>query len=132
MEPNENPAAENDKQESDQPSGSPTGRGREQAAKARELGERWIGQLQDMIDQAGRQAGPVLRDVAAKAAELAAVAAEHAGPVAHKAADVTEHVGDRLATRSKDLAADLRKAAEAARTQGQDGGSGTSDEPPKA
>jgi hypothetical protein len=70
-----------------------------------------------MIDQAGRQAAPLLRDVAAKAAELAAVAAENAGPVAHKAANVTEHVGDRLAARSKDLAADLRKAAEAARTQ---------------
>jgi hypothetical protein len=90
---------------------------REQAARARELGERWVGQLQEMIDQAGRQAGPVLRDVAAKAAELAAVAAENAGPVAHKAASVTEHVGDRLAARSKDLAADLRRAAEAARAQ---------------
>jgi ABC-type transporter Mla subunit MlaD len=76
-----------------------------------------ISQLQVMIDQAAKTAGPVLRDVAAKAAELAAVAAENAGPVAHKAADVTEHVGDRLAARSKDLAADLRKAAEAARTQ---------------
>jgi hypothetical protein len=30
---------------------------------------------------------------------------------------VTEHVGDRLASRSKDLAADLRKAAEAGRAQ---------------
>jgi hypothetical protein len=90
---------------------------REQAARARELGERWIGQLQEMIDQAGRQAGPVLRDVAAKAAELAAVAAQNAGPVAHKAANVTEHVGDRLASRSKDLAADLRRAAESSRAQ---------------
>ena len=41
---------------------------REQAARARETAERWLGQLQDMIDQAGRQAAPVLRDVAAKAA----------------------------------------------------------------
>jgi hypothetical protein len=88
---------------------------REQVEKARELGERWLGQLQVMIEEAGKTAGPVLRDVAAKAAELAAVAAENAGPVAHKAANVTEHVGDRLAVRSKDLAADLRKAAEAAR-----------------
>jgi hypothetical protein len=100
--------------------GEPSGGGstrREQAARAREMGERWIGQLQEMIEEAGKTAGPVLRDVAAKAAELAAVAAENAGPVAHKAADVTEHVGDRLAARSKDLAADLRRAAEAARSQ---------------
>jgi hypothetical protein len=104
----------------EQPEGEQPGAGgqnplRDQGARARELGERWLGQLQEMIDQAGRQAGPVLRDVAAKAAELAAVAAENAGPVAHKAASVTEHVGDRLAARSKDLAADLRRAAEASR-----------------
>jgi hypothetical protein len=101
--------------QSEQPGGAATRR--EQAARAREAGERWLAQLQDMIEEAGKTAGPVLRDVAAKAAELAAVAAENAGPVAHKAADVTEHVGDRLAVRSKDLAADLRKAAEAARAQ---------------
>jgi hypothetical protein len=99
----------------DQPVASGQSPRREQAARARELGEHWLGQLQEMIDQAGRQAGPVLRDVAAKAAELAAVAAENAGPVAHKAASVTEHVGDKLAARSKDLAADLRRAAETAR-----------------
>jgi hypothetical protein len=102
----------------EQPEGQePTGQSqfRDQAGKARELGERWMGQLQEMIDQAGRQAGPILRDVAAKAAELAAVAAENAGPVAHKAASVTESVGDKLAVRSKDLAADLRRAAETAR-----------------
>ena len=100
--------------------GEPAGGGsprREQVEKVRELGERWLGQLQEMIEEAGKTAGPILRDVAAKAAELAAVAAENAGPVAHKAANVTEHVGDRLAARSKDLAADLRRAAEAARAQ---------------
>ena len=105
----------------DQPgAGEPAGGGsprREQVEKARELGERWLGQLQVMIEEAGKTAGPVLRDVAAKAAELAAVAAENAGPVAHRAANVTEHVGDRLAARSKELAADLRRAAEASRGQ---------------
>ena len=110
-----------EQQDAEQQDASGRSYGREQAARARELGERWVGQLQEMIDQAGRQAGPVLRDVAAKAAELAAVAAENAGPVAHKAASVTEHVGDRLAARSKDLAADLRRAAEAARAQATQG-----------
>ena len=116
--------------------GDPAGGGssrREQAARARELGERWVGQLQEMIEEAGKTAGPVLRDVAAKAAELAAVAAENAGPVAHKAANVTEHVGDRLAARSKELAADLRKAAEAARTQaGRSDDESKPDDAPKA
>ena len=100
--------------------------------QARAAAEKMIAQLQVMIDQTGKTAGPVLRDVAAKAAELTAVAAENAGPVAHKAANVTEHVGDRLAARSKDLAADLRKAAEAARTrnaEGTDEGSKPDDAP---
>jgi hypothetical protein len=108
---------------------------REQVEKARELGERWLSQLQVMIEEAGKAAGPILRDVAAKAAELAAVAAENAGPVAHKAANVTEHVGDRLAARSKDLAADLRKAAEASRAQTAAGDADAetkSDDAPKA
>ena len=122
MEQNDKPAAERAGQDGEQPGGPASGGRREQAAKARELGEKWVGQLQEMIDQAGRQAGPILRDVAAKAAELAAVAAEHAGPAAHRAADVTEHVGDRLAARSKDFAADLRKSASSARSQGGDGG----------
>jgi hypothetical protein len=116
--------------DANEPAGGGSSR-REQVEKARELGERWLGQLQVMIEEAGKTAGPVLRDVAAKAAELAAVAAENAGPVAHKAADVTEHVGDRLAVRSKDLAADLRKAAEAARAQaaGQSGEPAEPEEP---
>jgi hypothetical protein len=118
------------------PAGEPQSGGssrREQMEKARELGERWLGQLQVMIEEAGKTAGPVLRDVAAKAAELAAVAAENAGPVAHKAANVTEHVGDRLAARSKDLAADLRKAAEVARTRaGQSDDESKPDDAPKA
>jgi hypothetical protein len=115
-------------EQNEQPSGDPTGSNprREQVERAKELGERWMGQLQVMIEEAGKTAGPVLRDVAAKAAELAAVAAENAGPVAHKAANVTEQVGDKLAARSKDLAADLRKAAEAARAQNADN---STDEP---
>jgi hypothetical protein len=118
MDPNENP--------------QPGNKAREQAAKARDLGEKWVGQLQEMIDQAGRQAGPVLRDVAAKAAELAAIAAEHAGPVAHKAADMTEQVGDKVAARSKVLATDLRKAAENSRASQQAEGVDVTDvEPPK-
>jgi hypothetical protein len=99
---------------SNEPGGNP------RLDQARASAEKMIGQLQVMIDQAGKTAGPVLRDVAAKAAELAAVAAQNAGPVAHKAASVTEHVGDRLAVRSKELAADLHKAAEAARARNAD------------
>lgn len=102
---------------------------REQAQRTREAAQQWLGQLQTMIDNVGRQAGPVLRDVAAKAAELAAVAAENAGPVAHKAADVTEQVGVRVAARSKVLAADLRRQAGEGKPDatGDNDGEGTGD-----
>jgi len=72
-------------------------------------------QLQQMIDSLATQAGPVMREVAAKAAELAALAGQRAGPIAHRAADATERVGGRVAERSKEMAAELRRqqAAEA-------------------
>ena len=69
-------------------------------------------QLQQMIDTLATQAAPVMREVAAKAAELAAVAGEKAGPFAHKAAGMTESVGQRVAARSKEMAADLRRPRE--------------------
>jgi hypothetical protein len=72
-------------------------------------GREMLIQLQQMIDTVAVQAGPVMREVAAKAAELAAVAGEKAGPVAHRAAAVTESVGQRVAARSKVMAADLRR-----------------------
>ncbi len=86
------------------------------AAAGREM----LVQLQQMIDTLATQAGPVMRDVAAKAAELAAVAGEKAGPLAHRAAGMTENVGQRVAARSKVMAEDLRRPrAEDAAATGQ-------------
>jgi hypothetical protein len=88
-------------------------------------GREMLVQLQQMIDTLATQAGPVMRDIAAKAAELAAVAGEKAGPLAHKAAGMTETAGQKLAARSKEVAADLRKPREGA-------GADTMDEHPSA
>lgn len=66
-------------------------------------------QLQGMIDTVAVKSGPVLREVAAKAAELAAVAGERAGPIAYKAAEATQKFGQRVADTSKEVAADLRR-----------------------
>jgi hypothetical protein len=66
-------------------------------------------QLQGMIDTVAERSGPVLREVAAKAAELAAVAGERAGPIAYKAAEATQKIGQRVAETSKEVAADLRR-----------------------
>ena len=79
--------------------------GGERASAGREM----LVQLQQMIDTLATQAGPVMREVAAKAAELASVAGEKAGPIAHRAAGVTESVGQRVAARSKEMAAELRR-----------------------
>jgi len=74
-------------------------------------GREWLAQLQHMIDRVTAEAVPVARDVAAKAAELAAVAGEKAGPFARRAADVTSDVGIRVAERSRRFADDLRQRA---------------------
>ena len=67
-----------------------------------------IRQLDSIIESLTSYATPVLREIAAKAAELAARAGEAAGPVAQRAADKSEAVGDRLATKGREVAADLR------------------------
>jgi hypothetical protein len=64
-----------------------------------------------MIDTVATQAAPVVRQIGAKAAELAAVAADRAGPLAHRAADATADASVRIAERSRTLAADLRARA---------------------
>jgi hypothetical protein len=79
------------------------------AGSAGAAGREWLAQLQSMIENAATQAGPVLREVAAKAAELAAIAGEKAGPVAARAAELTAEAGHRIAERSRDFAADLRR-----------------------
>ncbi|MEO8469028.1 MAG: hypothetical protein ABI573_05105 [Chloroflexota bacterium] len=79
----------------------------------------WLSQLQAMIENITEQAGPVLRQVSAKAAELAVVAGEKAGPVAARAAELTAEAGSRLAEKSRDIAADLRRE-QAAKAAGAD------------
>jgi hypothetical protein len=76
-------------------------------------GREMLVQLQQMIDTLATQAAPVMREVAAKAAELAAVAGEKAGPAAYRAAGVTQKVGERVAARSKEVAGQLRRQQEA-------------------
>jgi len=71
--------------------------------------ERMLAQLQSMIDSIATQATPVVKQIGAKTAELAAAAADRAGPIAHKAADATAGASVRIASRSREFAADLRR-----------------------
>jgi hypothetical protein len=59
-----------------------------------------IRQLDSIIDSLTTYATPVLREIAAKAAELAAMAGEAAGPVAQRATDRTEVAGDTAVAKS--------------------------------
>jgi hypothetical protein len=67
-----------------------------------------VRQLEAIIGNLTTFATPVLREIAARAAELAAKAGEAAGPVAHKAAAATEQVGERLAAKGHGIASGLR------------------------
>ena len=75
------------------------------SAKARE----WVSQLQAMIENLATQATPVIKEIGAKAAELAALAGDKAGPVARKAAEVTGDAGQKLAMKSREFATELRR-----------------------
>jgi hypothetical protein len=72
----------------------------------------WMAQLQAMIDGVTTAAAPHVREIAAKAAELAAKAGEAAGPIAKRAATATSDVGQKVAAKSRDFAADMRRMAE--------------------
>jgi hypothetical protein len=68
-----------------------------------------LAQLQSIIEDLARQSEPTVREIAAKAAELAAVAGRKAGPLAQRAAEVTGSVGEKVANRGTEMAADLRR-----------------------
>jgi len=97
--------------------GEPTDDGSGSAKSAGATGREWLAQLQTMIENAATQAAPVMREVAAKAAELAAVAGEKAGPVAARAAELTAEAGHKIAERSRDFATEIRRD-QAARGEG--------------
>ena len=65
-----------------------------------------LAQFQHLIEQV--VSAPVTREVAAKAAELAAVAAERAGPAARSIAARTELVGQSVAERATTFASSMR------------------------
>lgn len=74
-------------------------------------GKEWVAQLQSMIDNLTTNAAPVVREIGAKAAELAALAGEKAGPFAQRAADATAQAGTKVAERGRVVAAELRRDA---------------------
>jgi hypothetical protein len=70
--------------------------------------QQMLSQLQGMIDQVATATSPALREVAAKAAELAASAAHRAGPWVISIASRTDQVSQAVAGRAEQLATELR------------------------
>ena len=91
-----------------EPHGDAGTNGANGADNASAKGREWLAQLETMINDVTTQAAPVARQVAAKAAELTAVAAIKAGPFAQRAANVTTDASQKLAERANNLAAELR------------------------
>ena len=90
---------------------------------ARANAREWLGQLQSMIDNITTSAAPVVREIGAKAAELAALAGEKAGPFARRAADATAQAGVKVAERGREVAAELRRDVAKAGETSSNGGS---------
>jgi hypothetical protein len=108
------------------PSGDPRWSGGEGTESGRSAaGREWMTQLQSMIDNLATTAAPVIKEIGAKAAELAALAGEKAGPFAHRAADVTATAGTKVAERGREVAAELRRDAGRNGDSGTTGSSGT-------
>ncbi|MFL5725676.1 MAG: hypothetical protein ACJ76W_03760 [Chloroflexota bacterium] len=89
--------------------GGDTGWKTEDDATADTTANRWLNQLQAMIESVATQAAPVARQIGVKAAELTAAAADRAAPAAHKAGDVAADASAKLAVRSREFAEGLRR-----------------------
>ena len=72
-----------------------------------------IDSVRDVMDDLAERAGPSVREFSARAAELAAIAADRAAPLAKRAGEVTADASGKLATMSRSFAADLRASATA-------------------
>jgi hypothetical protein len=105
--------------ESGQTSNSSTGWSSSDAGSSESHGDQgrsatakeWLSQLQSMIDNLATNAAPVVKEIGAKAAELAVLAGEKAGPFAQRAADATAVAGSKVAERGRVVAAELRRDA---------------------
>lgn len=64
--------------------------------------------VRDAVDDLAERAAPSVREFSARAAELAAIAADRAAPLAKRAGEVTADASGKLATRTRNWAADLR------------------------
>lgn len=85
---------------------------------------RIIDSLRGAVDDLAERAGPAVRDITARAAELTAAAATKAAPLAKKAGEATADASEKLAARSHAWASEHRPT-EANGVADLDSGNGT-------
>lgn len=66
--------------------------------------------IREAVDDLAERATPTMRAFSARAAELAATAADRAAPLAKRAGEATSDASGKLATKSRTWAADLRSS----------------------
>jgi hypothetical protein len=74
--------------------------------------------VREVVDELAERAGPSVRELSARAAELTAIAADRAAPLVKRAGEVTADASGKLATKSRGWAADLRAATPSTPTEG--------------
>ena len=67
-----------------------------------------IEQIRVAVEDFAEKAAPVVRQFSVKAADVVAIAADKAGPLAHKAGDATADASGKLAEKSRAWAAGTR------------------------
>ena len=72
--------------------------------------------VRDVVDDLAERAGPTVRELSARAAELTAIAADRAAPLAKRVGEVTADASGKLATKSREWASELRASVEATDT----------------
>jgi hypothetical protein len=64
--------------------------------------------VREVVDDLAERAGPTVREISARAAELTAIAADRAAPFAKRAGEVTADASGKLASKSREWASELR------------------------
>ena len=106
--------------------GDPAGAGGGAGASAKSTATTILESLRGAVDDLAERAAPTMREFSARAAELAAVAADRAAPLAKRAGEATAEVTGKLAAKSRDWAAEIRSSLDPA-----DAADAAGNEPPK-
>ena len=106
--------------------GEPAGAGGGAGASAKSTATTILESLRGAVDDLAERATPTMRAFSARAADLAAIAADRAAPLAKRAGEATAEVSGKLAAKSRDWAAEIRSSLDPA-----DAADAAGNEPPK-